>query len=502
MTTTADTPSLGLVIAGESVSTGGRSRVLDPAAPDQAAGYAAAATRGDAERAVQAAVDAWPEWSALEPTERADRLVRALEGLADGREERARLLVRENGKVLAEARVELQVFETRCRLAASLAGELGGVRHLGRPEPAEGHAGREDLVLPPFRSEVMSLPIGPVTIIVPYNWPVAILAASLPYALVAGCPVVVKPPPTCPLAVVATLEILARALPPGVVNVVTGDNEAVAPVIEDPRITRIVFTGSTPAGQFMMQTAARNMTRVTLELGGNDPALVLEDAELDDAALRRLVAAAFLTTGQVCMGMKRLYVHRSRYDEVVTGMSDLLAHYRIGHGLEEGVTMGPLNNAKQRDIVEEMVGEARGSGTEVRDLGTIDALAVEQGGFFLPARLVLDPRPEARIVTEEQFGPALPVLPFDDAEQVVDRLNDEWAGLCSSVWTADRDRAAHLARRLRTGTTWVNNHNAVAQDDRAPFGGFRRSGIGRELGVEGLLEFTEAHTVTWSIGDD
>jgi acyl-CoA reductase-like NAD-dependent aldehyde dehydrogenase len=502
MTTETHAPRLGLVIDGDVVAADETSRVVNPAAPGEPAGEVASATRAQAERAVQAAVDAWPGWSALAPAERADQLLRALEVLAPGREERARTLVRENGKVLAEGTVELQVFEQRCRLAASLAGELGHVRHLGRPDASEGHAGKEGLELPPFRSEVMSLPIGPVTIIVPYNWPLAILAASLPYALVAGCPVVVKPPPTCPLTVVATLELLAQQLPPGVVNVVTGSNEAVAPLIEDPRIARIVFTGSTPAGQLMMRTAAQNMTRVTLELGGNDPALVLDDAELDDAAIQRLATAAFLTTGQVCMGMKRLYVHRSRYDEVVDALTDVLGSYRIGNGLDPDVTMGPLNNSKQRDVVDELVAEAQAHGTEVRELGTIDPSALDAGGYFLPARLVLDPDPDARIVTEEQFGPALPVLPFDEVDPLVDQLNNEWAGLCSSVWTSDRARAADLARRLRTGTTWINNHNAVAEDDRAPFGGFRRSGIGRELGIEGLLEFTEAHTVTWSIGDE
>jgi acyl-CoA reductase-like NAD-dependent aldehyde dehydrogenase len=502
MTADTYTPRLGLVIAGESVATEQSMRVVNPAAPAESAGHVASATRHDAERAVQAAVDAWPDWSALEPDDRADRLVRALEFLREGRDDRARMLVRENGKVLGEAAIELQVFESRCRLAASLAPELGRVRHLGRPGAEEEHAGATGLQLPPFRSEVTSLPIGPVTIIVPYNWPVAILAASLPYALVAGCPVVVKPPPTSPLAVVDTLRLLAAQLPAGVLNVVTGSNEAVAPLIEDPRISRIVFTGSTPAGQFMMRKAAENMTRVTLELGGNDPALVLDDAEIDEAALQRLATAAFLTTGQVCMGLKRLYVHRSRYEEVVDGLSDVLAGYRIGNGLDPDVTMGPLNNSKQRDIVEEMVREVKGAYTEVRDLGEIDRSALDGGGYFLPARMVLDPDPRARIVTEEQFGPALPVLPFDDAEPLVDQLNDEWAGLCSSVWTSNPERAAHLGRRLRTGTTWVNNHNAVAEDDRAPFGGFRRSGIGRELGVEGLLEFTEAHTVTYSIGEE
>jgi acyl-CoA reductase-like NAD-dependent aldehyde dehydrogenase len=178
-------------------------------------------------------------------------------------------------------------------------------------------------------------------------------------------------------------------------------------------------------------------------------------------------------------------------------MSAVLDGYHLGHGLEPDTTMGPLNTRRQRDIVAGLCAEAEAAGHEVRKLGTIADASIEAGGWFLPPSLVLDPSPGARIVEEEQFGPALPILPFDDVDPLVERLNDGWAGLCSSVWTADPDRAAELAGRLRTGTTWINDAIAVAQDDRAPFGGFRLSGLGRELGVDGLLEMTEAHTVTW-----
>jgi acyl-CoA reductase-like NAD-dependent aldehyde dehydrogenase len=207
------------------------------------------------------------------------------------------MLMRENGKVLAEARIELEVFLARCRLAADLADRLGEVTTFDPPL---------------FRSRVERIPLGVVTIIVPYNWPLAILAASLPYALVAGDTVIVKPPPTTPLSVVRTLQHLSSALPAGVLNVVTGSNEEVAPLITDERVRKLVFTGSTAAGRTMMKMTAENMTRVTLELGGNDAAILLEDAQIDDEAIRRLVVASYLTSGQVCMGLKRLYVDRSR----------------------------------------------------------------------------------------------------------------------------------------------------------------------------------------------
>jgi acyl-CoA reductase-like NAD-dependent aldehyde dehydrogenase len=479
--------------------------VFDPAAPRETVGLAPAATEAQARDAVRAAHAAWKHWSSLAPEERAGMLIDALGALDTDIEERIELLVRENGKVRAEAEVELGVFTWRCRLAADLAGELGKIRHLppvkARPQADLARTGQRRKVkryeAPPFRSQVSNVPIGVTTIIVPYNSPIAILAASLPYALVAGNTAIVKPPPTAPLTLVRTMHLLASRLPPGVVNVVNGTNESVAPLIRDPVVRKVVFTGSTAGGVTILKMAADNMTRVTLELGGNDPAIVLDDAHLDPATLRRLVTASFMTTGQVCMGIKRIYVHRSRFDELLTGMSDLLDRYVIGHGLAPDTTMGPLNNARQRDIVVDLCADARSAGCEVRELGTLSDFAKTSGGYFLRPSLVIDPAPDRRIVVEEQFGPALPICAYDDLDRVIDRLNDEWAGLCSSVWTTDPARAANVAGRLRTGTTWVNNASAVAQDDRAPFGGFRLSGIGRELGVEGLLEFTELHTVTY-----
>jgi acyl-CoA reductase-like NAD-dependent aldehyde dehydrogenase len=236
---------------------------------------------------------------------------------------------------------------------------------------------------------------------------------------------------------------------------------------------------------------------VTLELGGNDPALVLDDVSLDQKTLGTLARAIFLTTGQVCMAVKRVYVHRSRYDDLVSGLSEILAGQRVGPGLAEGTTMGPLNSARQRDFVRSLCDEARAAGHEVRELGSVADGALEAGGHFMRPSLVLDPSPDLGIVTQEQFGPAVPILPFDSEDSVIAQVNGEWAGLGSSVWSSDLERAGAVAARLRAGSTWINNASAMAIDDRAPFGGFRQSGMGREMGVEGVLEFTEPHTVTF-----
>jgi acyl-CoA reductase-like NAD-dependent aldehyde dehydrogenase len=244
-----------------------------------------------------------------------------------------------------------------------------------------------------------------------------------------------------------------------------------------------------------MAMAAGSLTRVALELGGNDPAILLPDVELDADALQRLYGGIYDSTGQICMAAKRLYVHRSRYEELVEGLSGVLAGVRLGHGLDEGVTMGPLHSPRQKEYVEELLAQAREAGAEVREFGEAAAGAELSRGNFLRPSLVLDPPDDARVVTEEQFGPTVPILPYDDEDDAVARANDTWSGLCSSVWTADPERAAAVGARLRTGYTFVNAHGAAHLDERAPFGGFSQSGMGREMGIEGIREFMDTHSV-------
>jgi acyl-CoA reductase-like NAD-dependent aldehyde dehydrogenase len=472
----------GLYIDGAPQDAAETFAVHDPADPAQVVGHAAAASEAQARAAVAAAAAAFPGWAALGAHARADQVRAALGALAADNDERVTLLSRENGKVRSECEIEMHVLAGRFELAAGLADVVAGEREL----PA-----------PPFRTRIAHLPLGVVSLIVPFNWPLAILAASLPQALVAGNTVVVKAPPTTPLAFTRTVQLIAEQLPAGVLNVVSGTDAVLGPVlIQDPRVRKVGFTGSVGAGKRIMGMAAENLTRVTLELGGNDPALVLADAEVTEETIGKLFVGAFLTTGQVCMAMKRLYVHRSHYDTVVEGLTGALAAQKVGAGLDPEATMGPLHSERQRVYVRGLLDEVRGA-SEVRELGSVVDEASFARGQFLRPSLVLDPAADARVVVEEQFGPTLPVIPFEDEEAAIAAANDTWSGLCSSVWSADAEHAARVAARLRTGTTFVNAHNAPWLDDRAPFGGFNQSGMGREMGEEGILAFTDPHAVSF-----
>lgn len=470
-----------LIIGGEERFTEATFPVADPARHGEVVGWASDATAEEATEAVAAAQKALPAWAALSAAERIKLSLDALGSLGSDADERTETLSRENGKVRFEASLDLQAFEMRFHEAAKYATELDQAERLSGP---------------PFDTTIEHVPVGVTTIIIPFNWPLAILAASLPHALMAGNPVVVKPPPTTPLSVVATLRHVAAALPPGVVNVITGADAVVgSPLIEDPRVKKVCFTGSVGGGRRIMSMATKNLTTVTLELGGNDPAVVLDDAVLDEAAFGRLVMASFMTTGQVCMAIKRLYVPRRRFDEVVDGMRSVLAGTKVGPSVSAETTMGPLNMARQRDFVDELVGEARTADYQVLEFGEfVEDASPERGNYLLPS-LVLNPGRDLRIVTEEQFGPALPIIPYDREAEAIEQANDTWSGLCSSVWSGDTEHGVAVARQLRTGVTFFNNHNAPAVDERAPFGGFNQSGIGRELGREGVLAFTETHVV-------
>jgi acyl-CoA reductase-like NAD-dependent aldehyde dehydrogenase len=481
---TTTSVTTGLFIGGSERQTAEKMPIADPAKPGVVVGYAASATADDVRDAVAAAKTAYPAWAALTPQQRAAAMMAALTGI-DGanRDADAAILSQENGKVRFEAWIDSLVLEIRWKLALSLADEVDTAKVL---PPVPGAI--------PVQTTVSYQPLGVVSIIVPFNWPIAILGASLPHALLAGNTVIVKPPLTAPLATTRVVHRIAAQLPPGVLNVVTGPDVNMSALIRNPDVAKVCFTGSVGGGRKMMELASASLTRVTLELGGNDAAVILKDAILDDVHLDRLFAAIYDTTGQICMNAKRLYVHTSRVDDVVSGLSARLQKVKLGYGLDADTTMGPLHSPAQKAFVEELIQEARAAGADVREYGELPGGDMQGGNFVRPA-IVINPGPKLRVVTEEQFGPVIPIIPFETEEEAVAAANDSWAGLAGSVWTANPETANRVGRQMVCGYVWVNDHGATRLDLRAPFGGMKSSGFGREQGIEGIRAFQDTRSI-------
>jgi acyl-CoA reductase-like NAD-dependent aldehyde dehydrogenase len=473
----------GLFIGGESRETSDTLAVADPGKPGVIVGHAASATPADVSDAVASAKAAFPAWAALSAQERAAKMTEAIAGIAEARDDDAAILSQENGKIRLEAWIDSLVFEIRWNLALMLADDVDASKTL---PVVPGHI--------PVSTEVAYQPLGVVTIIVPFNWPIAILGASLPHALLAGNTAIVKPPPSTPLALTKVVQRIAEKLPPGVLNVVTGKDENMAGLIQSPDVAKVCFTGSVNGGKRIMEMASKTLTRVTLELGGNDAAVFLDDAVLDDTHLDRLYAAIYDTTGQICMNAKRVFVHRSRMDELVAGLEARLQQAKLGYGLDEGTTMGPLHQPAQKAFVEEIIQEAKDAGADVREFGELPDGELAGGNFLRPA-IVIDPDPQLRVVTQEQFGPVIPIIPFDDEDEAVRLANDTWGGLCGSVWTASPEAATRVGSQLVCGYVWVNDHGATRLDLRAPFGGMKSSGFGREQGIEGVRAFQDTRSI-------
>jgi len=483
-TSTSSMVTTALFIGGTERQTADTMAIADPAKPGVVVGHAASATPRDVLDAVAAAKDAYPAWAALTPQQRAEKMLAALQGI-DGanRDADAAILSQENGKIRFEAWVDSLVLEIRWKLALSHADEVETAKVL---PPIPGAI--------PVRTTVSYQPLGVVSIIVPFNWPIAILGASLPHALLAGNTVIVKPPLTAPLATTRVVQRIAAQLPAGVLNVVTGPDANMSALIRNPDIAKVCFTGSVGGGRKIMEMASASLTRVTLELGGNDAAVILQDAILDDTHLDRLFAAVYDTTGQICMNAKRIYAHASRIEEVVNGLSSRLQKVKLGYGLDADTTMGPLHSPAQKTFVDALVQEAKASGATVLEFGELPGGEMKDGNFVRPA-IVVDPNPALRIVTEEQFGPVIPIIPFETEDEAVRAANDSWAGLAGSVWTADPETANRVGRQMVCGYIWVNDHGATRLDLRAPFGGMKASGIGREQGIEGIRAFQDTRSI-------
>jgi acyl-CoA reductase-like NAD-dependent aldehyde dehydrogenase len=337
-------------------------------------------------------------------------------------------------------------------------------------------------------AEVVRRPVGVVAAITPWNFPLSMAAWKFAPALRAGNTVVVKPSPYTPLATLRLGEVLRDVLPPGVLNIVSGSDELGGWMTSHPLVRKISFTGSVATGKKVAAAAAPDLKRVTLELGGNDPAIVLDDVDTEKVA-EKLFWSAFRNSGQVCIAVKRVYVPERLHDDLVEVLAAKARAAKVDDGMAEGTDLGPINNKPQFERVSELVSDALSNGaTAVSGGGPLD-----RPGYFFAPTVLTGVSDGTRIVDEEQFGPALPVIPYRDVDDALARANATTFGLGGSVWSADPDRAAGVAERLETGTAWVNTHAALAPHQ--PFGGAKWSGIGVENGSWGLLGYTEIQVV-------
>jgi acyl-CoA reductase-like NAD-dependent aldehyde dehydrogenase len=328
--------------------------------------------------------------------------------------------------------------------------------------------------------ELTYRPVGVVGAIGPWNWPLMIGVWQIAPSLRMGNTVVVKPSEHTPLSVLAMVSVLTDVLPGDVLVAVSGAREVGAALAAHPDVDKVMFTGSTATGRKIIEASAGNLARLTLELGGNDAGIVLPDAD-PKAIAQDLFWGAFINTGQTCAALKRLYVHDSIYDDVVGELAAVAEQTPMGRGLEEGNLLGPLQNPQQLAVVTRLVDDARARGGRVVTGG---APATELGELFYRATIVADVADGVALVDEEQFGPVLPVIRYDDLDAAVVSANRLDVGLGASVWSSDRDRARAVADRLEAGTVWINSHGGL--HPMAPFGGIKGSGYGLEFGVEGL----------------
>ncbi|MEU9337081.1 aldehyde dehydrogenase family protein [Streptomyces sp. NPDC048290] len=461
-----------LTIGGRSVAGESTFGVVNPAT-GRVVAAAPDCTREQLDEAVAAARAAFPAWAALDIAERRRHLVSMADAVDAHTQDLATLIVLEQGKPRPVAVAEVAGLAMWLRRTAELEWE----------ETVNQDDGER-------LSVTRRLPLGVVAAITPWNYPVGQASFKLGPALLAGNTVVLKPSAFTPLANLRLGEVWRDLLPAGVVNVVTGSGDLGSWVTGHPGFDKISFTGSTRTGRAVMANAAQRLARVTLELGGNDAAIVLPDVEVSEVA-PQLFWAAFANSGQICLAAKRLYIHEDVYDDLARELVRLAEQVRVGDPSESEVDLGPVSNQRQYESVVSLLSDCRDHGYRFLTGGLPET---GTAGLFVAPTLVDNPPDSSRIVREEQFGPVLPLLKYREVDEVVRRANASEYALGASVWTGDPVVGLELAKRLEAGTVWVNE--VMHLDPLVPFGGRRQSGIGVESGLAGLLEFTELQTLS------
>lgn len=458
-----------MLIGGRLVDGDHRMDVINPATEEIFATVARASER-QADEAIEAAATGFPAWAEVPLTERQKKVSQLADAIVANAEKLARALTQEQGKPLAEAQGEIAWAE-------------GYLRHYATLEIVERTIQDDANGL----IQVRRKPLGVVAGIIAWNFPLLVACWKIGPAVIAGNTIVLKPAPTTPVTALMLGELCQGIFPAGVVNIITDANDLGGYLTADPRIAKVGFTGSTATGKKIMASAADGLKRLTLELGGNDPGIVLDDVDVRETA-QGIFNAAFLNCGQVCLAIKRAYVHYSIYDAMCEELARLAEAAVVDDGLAQGAQIGPIQNKAQYEKLKGFLERARSDGTIVAGGEIID-----RAGYFLRPTIVRDVTDGDQIVDEEQFGPILPVIRYSDIDDVVARANASPYGLGASVWSRDLDRAVSVANRIESGSVWVNQHVAIGP--HIPMAGVKSSGLGVEQSEEGLAEYTQISVI-------
>ncbi|MGE4322777.1 MAG: aldehyde dehydrogenase family protein [Sphingobium sp.] len=459
-----------MTIGGQGVAGAAQFDVVNPAT-EQRIAKAPDCSREQLDEAVAAAKAAFPGWAATPMDERRNYILKLSQAMQDHAPDLIRLLTMEQGKPHPDAEQELMGAALLLQAQTTL--ELPELK----AEDTDEHT-----------VETHYVPIGVVGAIAPWNFPIVLAIFKIGPGLLAGNTMVVKPSPFTPLTTLKIGEIARDILPPGVLNIISGGDELGPWMTSHPGFDKISFTGSSQTGKRVMESASKTLKRVTLELGGNDAAIVLPDVDVEKVA-EQLFWSAFGNNGQICIATKRMYIHKDIYEPLVAAIAAYGRTVQIGDGSQQGTQLGPINNRAQYERVLDLIADAKAKGYTF----LLGGETAQTPGYFVPVTLIDNPPEDSRIVREEQFGPVLPLIRFDDIDDVIAKANDSDYGLAGSVWSADETKAVEIARRLATGTVFVNQIQYLSPF--APFGGHKQSGLGVEGGVDGLMEYTNPQTI-------
>jgi acyl-CoA reductase-like NAD-dependent aldehyde dehydrogenase len=453
-----------MTIGGKAVAAAATIEVFNPAT-GAAFAQAPDCSREQLDEAVAAARTAFKPWRDRPIAERQAMVRAAGDALLANADDLARLFTHEQGRPVDAAKQEIQGAAMWLHSVSGMTPPVHVV------EDSAAHY-----------IETRYVPLGVICAIAPWNFPVTLAMWKVAPALVAGNTMVLKPSPFTPLCTLKIGELFSAIFPPGVFNVISGGDELGPWMTSHKGFDKISFTGSTATGKRVMESAAKDLKRITLELGGNDAAIVLPDVDLDEVA-QKIFFGAFFNSAQICVATKRLYVHADVYDGLRDRLVAIARAVKVGDGAEQGTVLGPIQNKRQYDRVMELMDDARATNLTLIHGADIP----DGGGYFVPVTIVDNPPEMSRVVQEEAFGPILPMLKFDDINDVIDRANASEYGLAGAVWSKDTDAAIAIARRMETGTVWINQNLNLRPD--TPFAGHKQSGAGIENGMEGMLEY-------------